>query len=318
MAPQVKTRFFIISDTHGDGLIHKPAGRFDVAIHCGDMTEESKLEEFKMGLDLLMGIDAPLKLVIAGNHDISLDTPTFKQMLAANTTSQDSAIVKKTYGDFGEARALFNTDAARATGVVFLDEGTHRFTLDNGALLTVFASPYTVSASASWAYQYLSSEEHTWAIEKGTDVVITHSPPHGILDSTGRTRTGSPGLFAAVARAQPRLHCFGHIHEAWGAKVVGWRPTLSDSPSHFTDIDGDRSRTVESKITLFPRKFDTPEILCEKKANLELYDAKGCCEMVESLQEDQTLFVNAAIEGPQEGVQQHPWVVEIDLPRASN
>jgi hypothetical protein len=27
------------------------------------------------------------------------------------------------------------------------------------------------------------------------------------------------------------------------------------------------------------------------------------------------MFVNAAIEGPAEGVQQHPWVVELDLPR---
>lgn len=316
MATGIKTRFFIISDTHGDALIHKPVGKFDVAIHCGDMTEESKLEEFKSALDLLMEVDAPLKLVIAGNHDISMDTPVLKRMLSDNTTSQDSAIIKKTYGDFGEARAVFTSKAAKASGVVFLDEGTHRFTLDNGASLSVFASPYTPSANASWAFQYTPAQEHTWAIEKNTDVVITHSPPHGILDYTSRIRAGSPSLFAAVARAQPRLHCFGHIHSAWGARVASWRPTLSDVPSHFTDIDNERSHTVESSATLRPGKFDSPETLAEKEAKVQMYDAQGHCEVRESLGEGQTVFVNAAIEGPKEGVQQHPWVVEIDLPRS--
>lgn len=316
MATKIKTRILIISDTHGEALIHKPAGNFDVAIHCGDMTEESKLPEYHAALQLLKEISAPLKLVIAGNHDIALDTPTLKRMLRDNTTSEDMALVQKTYGSFSEARALFDSEEARAAGIVFLDEGTHRFTLDNGAALSVFASPYTTSSDASWAFQYLPADDHTWAIEDNTDIVITHSPPHGVLDYTNRKRTGSASLFAAVARARSRLHCFGHVHSAWGARVVAWRETLSETPSHFTDIDNERSHTVESLATLRPKKFDSAEILAEKEAKLRVYDGQGCVETREVLGEDQTLFVNAAIEGPEDGVQQHPWVVEINLPRA--
>jgi hypothetical protein len=50
---------------------------------------------------------------------------------------------------------------------------------------------------------------------------MTHSPPHGIFDYTGyKKRAGSPSLFAAFAKAKPRVHCFGHIHESWSAKLA--------------------------------------------------------------------------------------------------
>lgn len=68
MASHIKTRFLVISDTHGDALIHRPTGDFDVAIHCGDLTEESKLDQLKMSLKMVLDNNAPLKLVIAGNQ----------------------------------------------------------------------------------------------------------------------------------------------------------------------------------------------------------------------------------------------------------
>jgi predicted phosphohydrolase len=57
-----------------------------------------------------------------------------------------------------------------------------------------------------------------WAlIPARTDVLLTHGPPHGILD---RTVAGEPvgceELTLALARVRPRLHVFGHIHEAYG------------------------------------------------------------------------------------------------------
>lgn len=119
------------------------------------------------------------------------------------------------------------------------------------------------------------------------------------------------------------MHCFGHIHEAWGAKVVGWRPTDIDNtesklgsalPTHFTAIDNDRSNVVESLASLRVGKFDTPDSAAEKAARRKRYDDQGCCTVTQCLENEQTLFVNAAIEGPVEGAQQHPWVVELDLP----
>lgn len=315
MTSTIKTRFLIVSDTHGDDLLHEPTGAFDVAIHCGDLTDESKLSEFRASIDLMLRIHAPLKLIIAGNHDFSLDTPVFRDKLTDNIKLEDAALVRSTYGDFGEARAMFETEATKAAGIVFLDEGNRDFHLANGASLSVFASPYTASKACTWGFQYRPSDEHAWDIRPNTDVVITHAPPLGILDyASSKTRAGSPSLFAAVARAKPKMHCFGHIHEAWGAKVVAWRETLSEKPSHFTDIDNDRSGLIESRATLRAGKFDTPEIVSEKNAKRERCEKQGYCEVTQALESGQTVFVNAAIEGPCEGLQQHPWVIELDLP----
>jgi len=78
----VKTRFLIISDTHtaspndngGDNGIafRPPLPKTDVLLHCGDLTMVGLLHEYEKTLDMLEGIDADLKLVIAGNHDITL------------------------------------------------------------------------------------------------------------------------------------------------------------------------------------------------------------------------------------------------------
>lgn len=68
----VKTRFLIISDTHGDEFLPKlkPSRPVDVAIHGGDCTEESKLREFVSAIRMLKKLNALLKLVIAGNHNL--------------------------------------------------------------------------------------------------------------------------------------------------------------------------------------------------------------------------------------------------------
>ncbi len=81
----LKTRFFILSDTHGETFERKEmfSQHADVAIHCGDLTEESKLEEYRTTLQLLIDIQAPLKLVIAGNHDFTMDIPAFKEKVAS-------------------------------------------------------------------------------------------------------------------------------------------------------------------------------------------------------------------------------------------
>ncbi|KAK1078419.1 hypothetical protein LTR33_007255 [Friedmanniomyces endolithicus] len=313
----IATRFLVIADTHGE-QVQLPTEAVDVAIHCGDLTEESKLHEFKTSIDLLTKFNAPLKLVIAGNHDFALDLPVFKRKLADIPPPVDDAVVKREYGDFGEARSVL--ERARDAGVVFLDEGTHSFTLATGAKLTVYASPYTPSKS-DWGFSYdPDNGDHDWAIDTAVDVVITHGPPHGVLDYTHtKKRAGSPSLFAAVARARPRMHCFGHIHEGWGAKQVTWRETASENPSHFTDIDNDASALIESLATIHPRKYDSEDDLAGKKAKLEQLEIQHHCSADASLQGDnQTLFVNAAIKGDDELAQQLPWIVSVPLQKADS
>lgn len=321
----INTRFLILSDTHGEDFRPQinASQPVDVAIHCGDLTEESKVDEFRTTLKLLTAINAPLKLVIAGNHDFTMDIPQFKKKVSDVQPPLDPDLVKKVYGDFGEARELF--DQAAAAGIVFLDEGTHHFTLENGALLTVYASPFTPSLG-DWGFQFKREQGHDFSIGKGADVVITHGPPRGILDvADSGQRAGCASLFAAAARARPRLHCFGHIHEGWGAKLVTWRERISYTPSHFSDIDNGRSFVVENLSSIRGGKRDTSEDAAEKAKKLEGFAAQGCratshCAGDENPLEpgQQTLFVNAAIQGIEENQSHLPWLVDIELPAAGS
>ncbi|OTA56855.1 hypothetical protein K449DRAFT_437701 [Hypoxylon sp. EC38] len=96
-------RFLITSDTHGEALsdTHNiPVA--DLAIHCGDLTEESHIEEFRKMLHLPRSIKTLLKLVIARNHYFTMDTPTLKKKVA-ESKSLDTELVRKFYGDYGEA-----------------------------------------------------------------------------------------------------------------------------------------------------------------------------------------------------------------------
>ena len=50
-----------------------PAGsRANVVLHCSDLTQVSGLSMYKKAMKMLGSLDVELKLVIAGNHDISL------------------------------------------------------------------------------------------------------------------------------------------------------------------------------------------------------------------------------------------------------
>ncbi|KAI4142200.1 MAG: hypothetical protein L6R39_005043 [Caloplaca ligustica] len=323
----VRTRFFIISDTHGKEFPadEEPVARADVAIHCGDLTEGSFLEEYRASLRLLKDVDAPLKLVIAGNHDFTMDPSVYEREIT-NARQSLGPAWKEAFGEYGEARQLF--EEAKDAGIVLLDEGNHRFVLGNGALLTVYASPWTPlpeemqRSLGGWGFQYARGEGHKFAIPKGTGVVVTHGPPEGVMDRAGKTRAGCPQLFAAVARARPRLHCFGHIHPQWGAKLVTWYP-LTERPSHFADIDNKRSLVIENLSSLKGSNADMPGTEDERLRKTErcrqerCYTTSHCRGDTHPLEaEKQTLFINAATQSTDKHLSQLPWVFDVELPKA--
>ncbi|KAF5696181.1 metallophosphoesterase domain-containing protein [Fusarium mundagurra] len=323
MSPSVKTRILILSDTHGLRFEEdkKPLLPVDLVVHCGDLTEDSKLKSFRETIQLLKEIDAPTKIVIAGNHDFSLDDGVFKDKIAeASRVVQEDLTqsIKNEYGDYGEAKKLF---AEADHGTIFLNEGTHEIHLQNGALIKVYASPYTpvTADSTDWGFQYNGA--HEFAIPNGVDIVVTHGPPHGLMDMTPeRQRIGCSQLFSAIAKAQPRIHCFGHVHSSWGAKIVAWRPHISENPSHFSDIDNAQSRVIESLPRLQGTKWESPEDSKARQDRLERYESQRCCVASycqgdqEQLAPGKTLFANAALIGSK-GLTQYPWLIETELER---
>ncbi|KPA41101.1 dityrosine transporter [Fusarium langsethiae] len=278
MPPSIKTRILILSDTH--------AQRF------------SPVKDYQEAIQLLDNVNAPLKIAIAGNHEFSLDDAAYKHKIKETCRIRQEDIseaIMAEYGKFGEAKQLLLK--AREKNIVFLEEGTHQLQLPHGAVLKLYVSPYTPAHNCGgWGFQY--DGIHDFDIKQGADIVVTHGPPHGIMDMTLRKeRIGCPQLFAAVARAQPRIHCFGHVHESWCAKLVPWRPNLSEIPRHFSDIYNDKSSMIENLARLTGSRPQRHY---------------HCNPDGRPVQSGETMFVNAALMGVGR-FDKVPWLVDIDL-----
>jgi predicted phosphodiesterase len=78
--PTISTRFLIISDTHNFEFedehpsqpFRLPVPTADVLIRCGDLTQFGGLSAYNKAFQMFSSIPAELKLVIAGNHDLSM------------------------------------------------------------------------------------------------------------------------------------------------------------------------------------------------------------------------------------------------------
>lgn len=224
----------------------------------------------------------------------------------------------------GEARRLL--DGARKDGIFYLEEGTHTFSLANGARLVVFASPAT-PAFGSFGFQYTPEEGHVFDIPREADVVISHGPPRHVLDVSRLTRQscGSVELWDAIQKARPKLNVFGHIHEAWGAAVVRWPSSQpKNSPwgnGNRQDGRGKKSKEVEIMVLEDRRSVeegrkDSKEERGRRQEKVEKVVRDGYYHLVYPEQEEgveQTLFVNAAVPYAP-GLA--PWLVDVELPRS--
>jgi len=92
--------------------------------------------------------------------------------------------------------------------------------------------------------------ERAWSlIPDDTDVLITHGPPHGILDQPfgSGEHAGCELLLKRVKEIRPRVHIFGHIHGSYGRQRVGETLFLNAclcneayepvNPPHVIDVD---------------------------------------------------------------------------------
>lgn len=320
----IKTKVVIISDTHGKsfGPGRTPAQQADVVIHCGDLTHCSKLDKFRQTLQLLRSFNAPIKLAIAGTHDFTLDQGAFdkkiNEAIRLNPElKDDQELIDREFGKPGEARQLM-LDAAK-DGIIFLEEGDHQIQLKNGAVLNIYASPYTPTHEP-WGFSYSPAEEHDFSIGPNTDIVVPHGPPRGIMDlSADKARIGCPQLFAAVARSKPQIHCFGHVHGGWGAKAARWRPQISETPNHFADIDNSGSSIITSLIKLRSQSHQQADDVDADEQDTKSPQTQSCYEIPSPVPEADnatnvsTLFVNAALDD--DGELAHlPFLVKIELP----
>ncbi|KAG7132967.1 rhamnogalacturonate lyase C like protein [Verticillium longisporum] len=337
-ASNIKTRILVISDTHGKKPLETgsdettnpptqayryPLPKADIAIHCGDLTLGSNVEEFEATFSMIRALDAPLKLVIAGNHDLALDRAFWEDHALHGFQAKYLTGKKRELYMKRPDQVAAIIEAARQDGVRYLEEGTHEVELQNGARLRVYASPMTPEFGG-WAFQYPYGQHDYDIPVGGIDIAITHGPPKKVMDECrSGDNAGCPQLFSAVAKARPKIHCFGHIHEAWGAELVTWRRPL-DMPMniHFNNaVDWRQSRVLHNLNRLVPGERDSKEE-AEKKMERrrKMYEEKCAPLDISSSGPsplrfgEQTLFLNAAIMDIHYHPTNVPWLVDVDLP----
>lgn len=182
-------RLVCISDTHGDHEgIELPDG--DVLIHAGDLSSHGQMAETRAFMQWLGAQAFDHILCIAGNHDRFME----QEPSMAAQFAQDHGVL------------LLNDSGCAIDGVRF------------------WGSPIT-PRYFDWAFMRDPGrpiEAHWHLIPQETDVLITHGPPHGIMDEVQRPdgsveNTGCPSLLAKVRSICPVVHVFGHIHEGHGS-----------------------------------------------------------------------------------------------------
>jgi Icc-related predicted phosphoesterase len=83
-------------------------------------------------------------------------------------------------------------------------------------------------------------ERAAYAFEP-VDIVLSHSPPHGLCDASwdrfnGDTHLGSQALTNYLVAHEPKLVVCGHIHEAAGERILGATRVIN-SAQHWSTIE---------------------------------------------------------------------------------
>ena len=192
-------RVVIISDTHAmHGRVAVPDG--DILVHCGDFTGTGRIAEvaaaglwFRWMKERFSHV-----VVVAGNHDFLFER---NRALAVDLINNGQLHLRE----------------GRDGGITYLEDG--EATLDG---VRIYGSPVT-PAFMGWAFNRERGEDirrHWDLVPAGLDLLVTHGPPMGILDQRfplhGSEHLGCEELMAAVERARPRYHAFGHIHGGHG------------------------------------------------------------------------------------------------------
>jgi len=173
-----------ISDTHTyHDCIDLPPG--DILVHTGDFSFQGNREEYDKFVEWFAKQPHPHKVFIAGNHD----------------------------------RILEREKLPVPDGVYYLEDSAIEI---EG--IKFYGSPWQPEFF-NWAFNLPRGRplQEKWAqIPEDTQVLLTHGPPHKILDQCPGGNVGCEDLLERVLRL-PKLqyHMFGHIHESYGTEVFG-------------------------------------------------------------------------------------------------
>lgn len=182
----------IISDTHGKhSEITKDLMGGDFLLHCGDAMNGGRNERELIDFcEWFSDLDSyKHKIFISGNHC-------------------------RIFEDYPE-RA--NQIISRYKNISYLEDS---FVVLDG--IKIYGTPWQ-NEFYNWAFNLPKNGielYNKWEqIPLDTNILISHSPPFGILDTVGKSENlGCQLLRNRIGIIKPRVHCFGHIHYSSGVK----------------------------------------------------------------------------------------------------
>lgn len=175
-----------ISDTHNKhNQITIP--ECDLLIHAGDATGQGTSSEVKNFAKWFVKQPAKHKIWVPGNHEKHFESSLPGSMLWFTEHCP-------------EAHVLIDQEV----------------TIEG---LKIYGSPVTPwFHNWAWNRHVEDIKKHWEAIPNNLDILITHGPPHGILDqiASGMEHLGCKELVKAIEQKTPKRHIFGHIHGGHG------------------------------------------------------------------------------------------------------
>lgn len=187
------TKIVFISDTHNHhDKVKLPKG--DILVHAGDFSGVGHAAEIFNFFTWLNEQSLNFKHVvfIAGNHELSFEN----KMLW----------VRKALEKLPDNVHYLEDSEIVIEGIKF------------------YGTPWQPEFH-NWSFNLPRGQAlaDKWAlIPVDTDILITHSPPMGILDYTLRDmiNVGCADLCYRINQIKPKINVFGHIHEGYGYKEL--------------------------------------------------------------------------------------------------
>jgi predicted phosphodiesterase len=236
--------FVACSDSHS---MHATLGSdlfspADVFIHTGDLTQHGTKEELQSAISWLASLPYKHKVVIAGNHDISLDKDcTYRSAMARRAGS---------YATPEEADVLIAS--MREHNITYLSPAQPSTQLSVGdCTLSLYGLPFSPLSIGPSAFMR-SSSENTWAGPQSSfDILLSHSPPRGHLDQNRQgDHIGCDHFLSAIERLRPSVAVFGHVHEARGFEELTWEDGTKTTLYNTAMMNKDRTLSTPTVFTL--------------------------------------------------------------------
>jgi Icc-related predicted phosphoesterase len=180
-------KIICFSDTHKlhDQIEEMPEG--DVLLFAGDMCGRGGIKSIGRFNKWLGTLNYKYKIVVAGNHDMCLEDPSLRNL----------------------AKDMI-------TNAVYLED--EEIIIDG---IKFYGSPWQPEF-LNWAFNLPRGPKlrEKWAlIPNDTNVLITHGPPHGIMDFAiyDKINVGCQDLADRIQElSELKAHVFGHIHGDYG------------------------------------------------------------------------------------------------------